>query len=106
MAELVEALQHLGFSAKGVKLEPSSIERLSSSPVILHVDGSHFLVSLPVGDGTLVVVDPPHRVQAESVSAITSRWTGDAIVVQNTPDELRKRLASIGIRETANPRPN
>jgi ABC-type bacteriocin/lantibiotic exporter with double-glycine peptidase domain len=102
MAELVDGLHRLGFAAVGVKVDPGSLGRLTA-PVILYVNRSHFLVALPVGDGTAVLVDPPTPVRAESLSVLQGRWSGEAIIVRNSPEELRTAAAALGIQGTTSP---
>jgi ABC-type bacteriocin/lantibiotic exporter with double-glycine peptidase domain len=100
MAELVDGLHRLQFAALGGKLEPRSLDRLPA-PVILYVNRAHFLVALPVGDGSVVVVDPPTPIRAEPIAVLAGRWTGEAIIVRNSPEELRTAVAALGIPETS-----
>lgn len=100
MAEIIDGLGALGFQAVGVKLDMQSLRRLEGLPVILFVDRSHFLVALPVGDGSVVVMDPPHPVRVETSASLSSRWTGEAILLHHSPDQLRKAIRSLGIAES------
>ncbi|HJT78728.1 MAG TPA: cysteine peptidase family C39 domain-containing protein [Gemmataceae bacterium] len=100
MADLVDGLHRLGFATTGVKLTRRLLD-YSPAPVILHVDNAHFLVVLPVGDGSVVVIDPPNEVHTEAISSLAARWDGEAVLVQKTPAELRKALASVGLGQAA-----
>jgi ABC-type bacteriocin/lantibiotic exporter with double-glycine peptidase domain len=96
MAELVDGLEQLGFCALGVQLDARSLDRVGG-PVILYVDRSHFLVVLPVGDGSAVLVDPPHPVRTVAISDLAGRWAGEAILVRKSEEEMRRMTAPLGI---------
>lgn len=92
MADVIDGLHHFGFSTSGVRLQSKSLERLAGVPTILYVNQSHFMVVMPVGDGSVVVVDPPRPVECIPAAALLPRWQGEAILVRNSPDELRSGL--------------
>lgn len=100
MAELQYGLRSQGFNAVGVKLNFDVLRNLDGIPLVLYVNRSHFLVILPTGTGSVVVLDPPHPVECLPSSALRSRWGGEAILVQKTPEDLRRVTASLGIPES------
>jgi ABC-type bacteriocin/lantibiotic exporter with double-glycine peptidase domain len=97
MADLIDGLHRLGFSARRVKVQSQALQKLAGLPTILYVSQSHFVVIMPVGDGSVVVVDPPRPVECVPGSTLARRWKGEAIVVRNSPEELEIALSSLGI---------
>jgi len=97
MADVIDGLHRLGFSARGVRLQSEALGMLSGVPTILYVNQSHFMVVMPVGNGSVVVVDPPRAVECLPTNAFASRWRGEAIVVRNSPEELEATLSLLGI---------
>jgi ABC-type bacteriocin/lantibiotic exporter with double-glycine peptidase domain len=99
LAQVVDGLRGLGFSAIGVKLDARSLGQLTGTPVILYVNRGHFVVALPVGNGSAVLVDPPHPVRCTSLRALAGQWSGEAVLVQDSRNKLRTILESLGIRD-------
>jgi ABC-type bacteriocin/lantibiotic exporter with double-glycine peptidase domain len=99
MEELQDGLRCQGFSALGVRLSPGTLKDLAGVPLILFVNRSHFLVALPTGVGTAVILDPPHPAACWTADALGQRWGGEAILVQNSPEELQRVLAALGIAD-------
>jgi ABC-type bacteriocin/lantibiotic exporter with double-glycine peptidase domain len=97
MAELVDGLGALGFAAFGARLDQIALKKLDGMPIILHTRGNHFVVILPMRDGTAVFFDPPHPVRTTTRSELSQFWDGDAIIVQSDASQLSKQLKRIGI---------
>ena len=80
VADLLRALGEHGLPARAVRYDPKSppMHRL---PMVLFLDGAHFLAALPGPAGQVVLVYPPSEPQAVPWSSLESRWRGEAIVV-------------------------
>jgi ABC-type bacteriocin/lantibiotic exporter with double-glycine peptidase domain len=102
MAELISGMRKLGFAGIGLKATPAALKKLRGRPLIAYTDQSHFLVVLPVGDGSLVVIDPPSEVRAETLDSLSIRWSGEMVLVANTPEELGELLQGLGIADSTN----
>jgi len=97
MAELIRGLRSLGFASAGIKLETSTLRHLAGKPLILHVRPSHFLVAVPVGDGSVVLIDPPHAASCVTLDTLALRWSGETIIVQKDTEDLRMVMKSLGL---------
>jgi len=93
--DLVRALTGHGLSAVAVRYEVSRPPR-HRLPLILFVDGDHFLSALPGARGTVVIVDPPHLPWKTSWTDLSARWRGEAVVVARNPSELDSALNADG----------
>lgn len=98
MSQLMDAYRNSGFAVAGVRLEKQSLSRLSS-PVVLFVRDSHFLVGLTVSDTSIVVLDEPREPIVLDISAIEEKlgWGGEALVVAGNEAELKADLHRVGL---------
>ena len=87
MADLLRALRRYGFSAKAVRYE-LGLTPGHRLPMILFVDGNHFLAALPGRQGEVVIVDPPLEASTVEWSGLRPRWHGEAVVVGLSDDEV------------------
>ncbi|CAG7610423.1 Vitamin B12 import ATP-binding protein BtuD [Paenibacillus solanacearum] len=82
MHGLVETLEALGFTAKGLSLTSSLLNELPT-PFIAHWKGNHFIVVYAVGEHHLVVADPAlGYVEAVLLDEFSKHWTGFVITMQ------------------------
>jgi ABC-type bacteriocin/lantibiotic exporter with double-glycine peptidase domain len=82
--DLVTTLRSHGLKATAVNIKKIPVNAFTN-PMILFVDGDHFLTVLPItgSHDELVVIDPPRAPYQMSWSAMKARWNGDAIVVSD-----------------------
>jgi ABC-type bacteriocin/lantibiotic exporter with double-glycine peptidase domain len=80
MKDLLHAVRTFGFSAKAVRYDRRRppVHRL---PMILFVDGSHFLTAVTDREGNVILIDPPLESKSVAWSDLYPRWRGEAIVV-------------------------
>jgi ABC-type bacteriocin/lantibiotic exporter with double-glycine peptidase domain len=97
MADICNGLRSLGFASAGVKMSEQSLDLLPKQPTILFVFGSHFVTVLPLGDGNVVVLDPPYRPKLKTLRELSEGWNGEAIVTSRHEADLRANLARLGI---------
>lgn len=92
LADLVRALRSRGFSATAVRYNPST-PPTHQLPMVLFVDGHHFLAALPGPLGQVVIVDPPAEPKRQAWSEIGERWNGESVVVGLKSDEVEKAIS-------------
>ena len=92
MTDLLRALRGNGFSAEAVRYDPGRPpgHRL---PMVLFVDGNHFLAALPGRKGQVVLVDPPQEPKLVAWGQLAARWRGEAVVVGLREEDIRLALA-------------
>ena len=92
MKDLLRAAREHGLAATAVRYDPRRppTHRL---PMILFVDGYHFLTALPGRDGEVVLVDPPSQPVSAPWSSLEGRWRGEAVVLGRAESEIRTALA-------------
>ena len=71
----------LGFIARGVRLEPESLQQLNL-PCVLHWDMSHFVVLTGVDAGRFHVNDPAVGACRLTLSEMSAHMTGVALELQ------------------------
>ncbi|KRE93113.1 hypothetical protein ASG89_06305 [Paenibacillus sp. Soil766] len=82
MQGLIETLESLGFSAKGLKTTGSLLSELTT-PFIAHWNGNHYIVVYEVGKQNLVVADPGMGyLDTLSFDTFTKHWTGLVVIIQ------------------------
>ncbi|MCA9443838.1 MAG: DUF1573 domain-containing protein [Candidatus Omnitrophica bacterium] len=84
MWDLKRAIEPLGFTAKGMRLDPDSLFDLES-PAILLVNGNHFCCIDPTEsseDGRIRYYDPPITATWVSKDEIQRKWNGEALVLE------------------------
>ncbi|TBL80152.1 peptidase domain-containing ABC transporter [Paenibacillus thalictri] len=87
MLGLIETLESLGFTAKGLKTAGSLLKELTA-PFIAHWNGNHYIIVYEVREHDLVVADPAlGYIDTMSFDAFTKHWTGFVITMQPT-DQL------------------
>jgi ABC-type bacteriocin/lantibiotic exporter with double-glycine peptidase domain len=80
IADLRRALKERGLASTAVRYDPRRppTHRL---PMILFVEGHHFLAALPGQAGRVVIVDAPEEPVVVDWTTLASRWRGEALVV-------------------------
>ena len=91
MADLIQVLRKHGFSATAVKYKSHYVGN-HGGPMILFVDGNHFLTAVPGHSGRVVLIDPPAEPVTTTWSALSRRWTGEAIIVGPRGDNPKRLL--------------
>jgi ABC-type bacteriocin/lantibiotic exporter with double-glycine peptidase domain len=86
MKELVDGLEALGLSARGVRMGRGTLAHLDA-PMILFLQPGHFVAALPDGAGRVITVDPPSKPKARAVRELRE-WSGEAVLVAEDPDKL------------------
>lgn len=80
MADLTRALRQNGFAAKAVRYDPAH-PPASRLPLVLLLDGFHFVAALPRPDRRLTLIDPPSEPRVVAWPDLRDRWRGEAVVV-------------------------
>jgi len=90
VSDLLRASREHGLAATAVRFDPRHppTHRL---PMILFVDGFHFLTALPAPVAGVIIIDPPATPKAMPWSSLAERWNGEAVVIGH--DEAEVRLA-------------
>ena len=84
MLGLIETLESLGFTAKGLNTASSLLNELTT-PFIAHWNGNHYIVVYEVGEQSLVVADPVlGYIDTISFDKFSRHWTGLVIDIQRT----------------------
>lgn len=99
MIDLIGGLRKVGFYAAGVRLDNQSLKRIQGLPVILYVNRSHFLVIIPTEHKGMVVIDPPYEPYIADWNSVSFQWTGEAILVKNSNEEIKEILTTLGIKD-------
>jgi ABC-type bacteriocin/lantibiotic exporter with double-glycine peptidase domain len=95
--DLLRSLQQDGVAAEAIKMEnPGSID--INCPIIIRLDGFHFVVALPRDKEALILIDPPGEPKITSWEGLQGRWDGEAIITSKSHDELRSHLSSLGLK--------
>ncbi|MEF3310910.1 peptidase domain-containing ABC transporter [Paenibacillus sp. GYB004] len=82
MLGLIETLESIGFSAKGLHTSASLLHELTT-PFIAHWDGNHYIVVYEVNERSLIVADPAlGYLNTVSSDTFGKHWTGFVIDVQ------------------------
>lgn len=82
MLGLIETLESLGFTAKGLNTTINLLKELTT-PFIAHWNGNHYIVVYEVGENGLVVADPAlGYIDTVSPDAFGKHWTGLVINLQ------------------------
>ena len=91
MADLVRALKKHGFAARAVRFDtqPPPFHNL---PMVLFVDGDHFLAAIASNPREVVVIDPPKKPQTMPWDELKPRWQGEAVVVGRSENDVREAL--------------
>ena len=80
---MVEAAQHLGFEARGVRGTPDALPRVPV-PCIAHVvsgDLHHYVVIHKVTDKYLIIADPARGVVKETRKRFIGAWSGVLVIL-------------------------
>ncbi|MDF2663823.1 MAG: ATP-binding cassette protein, partial [Paenibacillus sp.] len=82
MLGLIETLESLGFTAKGLNTTINLLKELTT-PFIAHWNGNHYVVVYEVGENGLVVADPAlGYIDTVSPDTFNKHWTGFVINLQ------------------------
>lgn len=60
---------------------------------IAHLNGDHFVLVGDISDGTVNVIDSPHRVELPKATFL-AQWNGAALLVSNSPLQAEEEVAS------------
>lgn len=86
MTDLRRAAREHGLAALAVCYDPKRPPS-HSLPMILFLDGHHFVTALPGPVGRLVLVDPPAKPSTITWSSLQGRWKGEALIVSRSETE-------------------
>ena len=78
LRDLVTFAGVMGLSARGLRLEPAALGKLSC-PAILHIDMNHFVVLKEMRGTVAIVHDPAHGVRKFDAAELDRRFTGIAL---------------------------
>ncbi len=95
ISDLIGALRQKGFACTALRYDPRRPPS-HDLPMVLFVDGAHFLVALPGGKNTVVLVDPPSKSDVATCAQLAVRWQGEAVVVAMTNTDLSRALEQDG----------
>jgi ATP-binding cassette subfamily B protein len=93
---LVQAAQHYGLDARGVKADIDDLRHLPAGS-ILHWDFTHFVVFERVRRGQVEVVDPAAGRLRVPLSRVGRSYTGVAVVLEPTADLTRSGPGPSGL---------
>lgn len=89
LADLERAIEHHGLAATAVRHNPQRPPR-HRLPMVLYVDGRHFLAALPAGADRVIVLDPPSEPRVRLWAELRTRWRGEALVIGATEADVRR----------------
>ena len=92
VANLCSAAKQKGFETEMVKWSIEDLKAITS-PVIVFVDGNHFMVVESFGQGVFKIWDVPKPSASISERAFMPRWKGHVITCQPIFDETGPRIA-------------
>lgn len=92
MADLVRAAPEVGLFGIAVRLDAESAARLRL-PMILFVDGHHFLTAYPAQEDRVILIDSPSEPAQSSWAEVGSRWNGEAVVIGPNEREVQQGLS-------------
>jgi len=93
MADLLRALRARGFAARGLRYHVGSPPK-HQLPMVLFLDGNHFLAAQPAPDGSVVLVDLPSEPRKVDWSSLADIWSGESLVVAISEMDLETALAA------------
>jgi len=89
--ELLHALSQKGLSAVGVRYDRKRPPR-HRLPMILYVDGDHFLVAIPGAARRVCLIDMPDDPRVMTWEQVFLRWEGEAVVVGLNDTDVKAAL--------------
>lgn len=91
--DLERAIEAHGLSGAAIRLDPRRPPR-HRLPMVLFVDGNHFVTAVPAVDPKhVVILDPPSEPQLAPWSDLYPRWRGEALLVGHSAAELEIALS-------------
>ncbi|MFY8093990.1 MAG: peptidase domain-containing ABC transporter [Niveispirillum sp.] len=84
MKTILLMAQKLGFSGRGLRLEPAHLKDLKL-PAILHWDMNHFVVLAAVKGDKVTILDPAKGERRMSLAEVGQHFTGVALELTPTP---------------------
>lgn len=100
---LIGIAQQLGFSARALRLELGSLDKLTL-PCVLHWDLNHFVVLSKVGKSKATILDPAVGERKLTYAEVSSHFTGVALELTPGHDfKPRKAAATVGIAQLTGP---
>lgn len=95
MKNILLMAQKLGFSGRGLRLEPSRLKDLKL-PAILHWDMNHFVVLAKVMGDRVTLLDPARGERRMTLAEVGQHFTGVALELTPTPSfEKRKERSRL-----------
>lgn len=95
LLDLQKAATALGLEAKAVRLEtPRPLPW--KLPMILHLNGDHFVPALPIDDHKMVLVDLPGEPKVWDARSLAGDWRGVALLLSPSSAEMAAALKSAG----------
>ncbi len=102
-AQLIDAADHMGLSARLLQLDMDELSQMSL-PSVLHWDLHHFVVLSRVRRGTVTVLDPAVGERRLQMAEVSAHFTGVALELSPTPTlQPRKRPEPLGLRQLFGP---
>jgi len=96
MEDLRFALRNQGYEAIAIRY-PKGRVPAHRLPMILYVDRNHFLTTIPVDNGA-IVIDPPNSPYFSDWRSLEERWTGESLVASPSSAELQEALRDEDLR--------
>lgn len=93
MKTILLMAQKLGFSGRGLRLEPAQFKDLKL-PAILHWDMNHFVVLAAVRGDKVTILDPAHGERRMTLAEVGQHFTGVALELTPTPSFERRKERS------------
>lgn len=95
MKNILLMAQKLGFSGRGLQLEPAQLKELKL-PAILHWDMNHFVVLAGVKGDKVTLLDPARGERRMTLGEVGQHFTGIALELTPTPSfEKRKERSRL-----------
>lgn len=95
MKALLRMAQKLGFSGRGLRLEPEQLKDLKR-PAILHWDMNHFVVLTGIKGGRVTILDPARGERRMTLAEVAQHFTGAALELTPTASfEKRKERSRL-----------
>lgn len=93
MKTILLTAQKLGFSGRGLRLEPGQMKELRL-PAILHWDMNHFVVLAAVKGDKVTILDPARGERRMTLAEVGQHFTGVALELTPTPSFERRKERS------------
>ncbi|MDO4681292.1 MAG: peptidase domain-containing ABC transporter [Lautropia sp.] len=99
LAQLISHAQHIGFSARAIRLELDELEKLQV-PCIIHWDLNHYIVLEKVSGRKIIIHDPARGKRKMTVQEASPHFTGVALELSpNSSFKKVKKAPRVKLRE-------